>query len=384
MSEQIVSTARTIRLLFLGCFETDRRIKSFARFFSRSGFQVEIIYGEPAKNESRTWKDENIQITQLPIKKSSGPLMFLEYRRKLNNHLSSLSHSHITFAADLYSLSTARRIRLRGQTDKVIYDARELYTELPTVASKPLVKLYWRVSEKRALICTDRVIVTAPLDANAIMKVHGFLPQSLLVRNLPEESDEVLKSNYLRDLYPEIGNRKILVYAGGIQKDRGLEEILEVIKEMQDEYALVMIGGGSLLPALERIVKTDALEASVYFHPPVHSDELLPILASADIGVTLINTDSGSYELALPSKVFEYFQAGLPVLSSRMKQVIDLFPNEKMIKFVVSDTENILVGLKQLSPLVSDAEASQDISRRINTTFTFDADARSLLSFLNS
>ena len=273
MSEQIVSSARTIRLLFLGCFETDRRIKSFARFFSRSGFQVEIIYGEPAKNESRTWKDENIQITQLPIKKSSGPLMFLEYRRKLNNHLSSLSHSHITFAADLYSLSTARKVKLRGQTDKVIYDARELYTELPTVASKPLVKLFWRVSEKRGLIFTDRVTVTAPLDADAIKSVHGFLPYSVLVRNLPEPSLELQKSNYLRELY-SIGNRIILVYAGGIQKDRGLEEIIEAIKELHHEYAFVIIGNGSFLAALEKKVKAYSLESSVYFHHPVHSDKL--------------------------------------------------------------------------------------------------------------
>ena len=67
-----------------------------------------------------------------------------------------------------------------------------------------------------------------------------------------------------------------------------------------------------------------------------------------------------------------------------MKQVMDLFPNEKMIKFVDSNTEDILEGLKELSPLVSDTEASQGISRRINSSFTFDADAHSLLSFLNS
>ncbi len=383
MSVQKVSSARTIRLLFLGCFETDRRIKSFARFFSRSGFQVEIIYGEPAKNESRTWKDENIQITQLPIRKSSGPLMFLEYRQKLNKHLSSLSHSHITFAADLYSLSTARKLKLQGQTDNVIYDARELYTELPTVASKPLVKLYWKKSERRGLTITDRVIVTAPLDADAVMNVHGFLPQSVLMRNLPEPTTKLQKSNHLREQYP-IEDKKILVYAGGIQIDRGLEEMIKAMKELQHEYAFVMIGNGSFQSILQEKVKADKLESSVYFHQAIHSDELLPILASADIGITLINTDSGSYELALPSKVFEYFQAGLPVLSSKMKQVMDLFPNEKMIKFVNSNTEDILKGLKELSPLVSNSEASQEISQRINSSFTFDADAHSLLSFLNS
>ncbi|HEY6171177.1 MAG TPA: glycosyltransferase [Candidatus Kapabacteria bacterium] len=383
MGEHIQTSAITIRLLFLGCFETDRRIKSFARFFSRSGFHVEILFGEPGQNEFRTWKDDTITITQIPLRRASGPLMFLEYRRKLSKQLSSLPKSQITFACDLYSLSTARRVKLRGQTDKVLYDARELYTELPTVASKPLVKLFWKVSEKRGLMSTDRVIVTAPLDADAIMSVHGFLPHSVLVRNLPEPSLELQKSNYLRELYP-IGDRTILVYAGGIQKDRGLQEMIKAMKELRHEYAFVMIGDGSLRPVLEEKVKADTLGSSVYFHGSVHSDELHPILTSANIGITLINTNSVSYELALPSKVFEYFQAGLLVLSSNMKQVIDLFPNEKMIKFVDSTTEGIFEGLKELSPLISNPEASQEISRRINSSFTFDGDAHSLLSFLNS
>lgn len=383
MSQKIPPSVKTIRLLFLGSYETDRRIKSFARYFSRNGFHTELIYGEPGKNEARTWDDGDIHITQLPIKRSSGAFMFLEYRRKLGKHFSCLPDGHITLACDLYSLSTARKTKLRGETDKVIYDARELYTELPTVASRLPVKLFWKVSEKRGLCVTDRVIVTAPLDADAIKRVHGFLPRSVLVRNLPEPTVGFTKSNYLRELYP-IGNRIILVYAGGIQKDRGLEEMIEAMKELRDNYAFVMIGNGSFLPILEEKVKADKLESSVYFHRAIHSDELSPILASADIGITLINTNSGSYELALPSKVFEYFQAGLPVLSSMMKQVIDLFPNERMIKFVDSNTQGILTGLKELSPLVSDPEASEDIVQRINSSFTFDGDAHSLLSFLNS
>src|SRR5688572_29478718 len=118
MGEQVRSSSKTIRLLFLGCYRTDRRIKSFARYFSSNGFQTEIIYGEPGKNEQGIRNDGDIRITQLPMKRSSGPLMFLEYRRKLNKHLSSLSGGHITFACDLYSLSAARKIKLRGQTDK--------------------------------------------------------------------------------------------------------------------------------------------------------------------------------------------------------------------------------------------------------------------------
>lgn len=384
MTEQLRSSTNSIRLLFLGCFETDRRIKSFARFFSRIGFQVEIIFAEPAKNTFRTWTDGGITFTQISLRRSSGPLMFLEYHRKLSKHLSSLSNSNITFACDLYSLSVARKVKKQGQAQKVIYDARELYTELPTVASKPFVKLFWKLTEKRGLIVTDRIIVTAPLDADAIKNVHGFLPHSVLVRNLPEPSEEFEKSNYLRERYPVIGTRRILVYAGGLQIDRGLEEMIVAMTNLQREYAFVIIGSGSLLPKLQEMVLMNGLETSVHFHEAVHSDQLPSILSSADVGITLIKTDSGSYKLALPSKVFEYMQAGLPILSSKLKQVISLFPNESPIKYVEVSSDGILHGLKELSFLSNDSDVRRNISQTANLRFSFDNDAHSLIPFLNA
>ena len=384
MGEFIQTSTKTIRLLFLGCYDTDRRIKSFARFCNRIGFHTEVIFAEPTKNESRTWVDNGINIIQIPLLRGSGPLMFIEYRRKLSKLLSSLPTSSITFSCDLYSLSAARKVKKQGQTQRVIYDARELYTELPTVASKPLVKLFWKTSEKRGLIVTDRIIVTAPLDADAIKIVHGFLPQSVLVRNLPEPSQELVKSNYLHERYPEIGSRRILVYVGGIQNDRGLEDMIEAMKELRREYAFVIIGSGSLLPKLQEIALKNGLETSVYFHGAVHSDQLPSILSSADIGITLIKTDSGSYDLALPSKVFEYMQAGLPILSSKMKQVISLFPNELSIKYVEVSSDGILHGLKELSFLSNDSDVRRSISQKANLQFSFDTDARSLIPFLNA
>jgi glycosyltransferase involved in cell wall biosynthesis len=131
-------------------------------------------------------------------------------------------------------------------------------------------------------------------------------------------------------------------------------------------------------------VKVYGLQQSVYFHKPVHSDKLQPILSSADIGIVLIKTDSGSYQLALPSKVFEYMQAGLPILSSKMKQVVSLFPNELSIKYVDVRPDDILDGLEELSSLSKNAELRGSISHKANSLFTFDTDARSLIPFLNA
>lgn len=375
------STKRRIRLLFLGSYETDRRIKSFSRYFSRSGFTTEVIFAQPGFAESRSWIDREIRITQLPLDLSSGPLMFLRFKHILTKHTSNLQRADITFAADLYSLSTARTLKYKGLTSKIIYDARELYTELPSLKAKPITKLYWRFVEKRGLDISDRVLVTAPYDANAILAVHGFLPKSLLIRNLPEPFDLSHRSNYLREKY-QIGGKKILVYAGGIQKDRGLIEMISAMHRLQSEFVFVLIGNGPLTDELTQKVKSEGLEKSVMFHPAVHSDTLQSVLTSADIGVCMILTHSGSYELALPSKIFEYFQAGLPVLSSKMKQVMELFPNEEMITFTDPTEHGIIQGLNDISSVVSDPILSQKLSQQINNSFSFDTDAHVLQSFL--
>jgi glycosyltransferase involved in cell wall biosynthesis len=377
------SSENTIRLLFLGSYKTDRRLKSFARFFQKHGFSVEVIFAEPGHNTAGSWNDGGCKITQIPIHKNSGPLMFFEYRRKIWQYVSSLPKSFVTFACELYSLDCARKSKLAGHTSRVIYDARELYTELPSVTNKPLSRSFWKRNERRGLLATDLVVVTAPLDAPAICEVHGFLPRTTLIRNLPEPQTTYIQSNYLREKYPIIAGRKILIYGGGVQADRGLEEMLEVMKELQKEYAFVIIGDGSAKQSLITTVKMLGLSDSVFFHEATHSDELYSILTSADIGISLINTTSASYELALPSKIFEYMQAGLPILASKIKQAETLFPNEKWIRYTDISTKSIIQDVKALSPIILDVELRSAISKYANVDFTFDVDARSLLELLS-
>ncbi len=116
-------------------------------------------------------------------------------------------------------------------------------------------------------------------------------------------------------------------------------------------------------------------------HSAVHSDELLPIIASADIGISLIDPRSTSYALGLPSKIFEYMQAGLPVISTPLKQVVDLFGTDPAIRYSGLGTDEIVSSLSSLS--LPNESGRQMLSHRMNEQYTFDKEIRSLLASLD-
>jgi len=308
--------------------------------------------------------------------------MFLQYDKLLQDELAKREPCDILFACDLYSLKASAQARKIGKAKKLFYDARELYTELPTVAGNPIKKLFWKRWERRGLTQTDVVIVTAPDDAGAIKQVHGFLPESILIRNLPKREGFNL-NNYLRDYFAIPGNKKIMVYVGGLQLDRGLEKVIESMRVLKTEAVFIMVGEGELEETLQKKTKQLDLDNDIFFHPPIESARVIEILSSADIGISLIEQSSKSYQLALPSKIFEYMLAGLPVISSPLKQVKDLFDKRDNIFYADPDNETELIETCRTALAVNNnLEIKQSIRNKASKNYTFETDSELLTKYL--
>ena len=303
-------------------------MQNFARYFKEQGWNTEVIAIQPSI--------------------SRGPRKFLEYHRRIQNAVRA-KHADVVMACDLYSLSAAAWMKRNGRARVLLYDARELYTELPAVAHKPIVKFVWRTLERRGLIETNTVIVTAPNDADAILRVHKFLPRPVLVRNLPWRDTELSSDRTLLDRFSIPRDAKTIVYLGGLQQGRGLEKLIEAMTPSPFHHGdrqtvhLVLIGDGNLRARLEA-----RATSNVHFAGSMQSDEALRVVASCDVGISLVEPVSASYKLALPSKHFEYMMCGIPIVSSRVKQVLDLFCDEEWITFVDErDAKSITEGIQK-------------------------------------
>jgi glycosyltransferase involved in cell wall biosynthesis len=376
-----VTRKRSIRFLFLGDLETDRRVKNFIRYFAARGWYTELLCStkKPVPADLREELNARIHI----LSRTSGPLMFLEHHRYLMAQLKQLPQLDVTFSCELYSLSAGRSAKSLAPAMHLTYDAREVYTGLPTVTGKPLRKWFWKHMERRGLAKTDSIIVTGPLDAGAIEKVHHFLPRSFLVRNMPMHVSKPERNTYLRDHFKIPPSKTLLIYVGGIQRDRGLGQMISAMNSLQNEAALVLIGDGELREGLQSVVKNDGLQQSVFFHEAIASEKVLSVLASADVGVVLIDTDAPSYALALPSKMYEYLFAGLPVLASPMKQAMMEFGHNPAVRFVkLHDEAAIIAGVRELSALTNDGALMSKLQDEALEAYSFEHDARLYCDFL--
>lgn len=223
----------------------------------------------------------------------------------------------IFLAADLYSLPTAVKFASRNNT-KLIYDSREIYSQLGTLSSQVLKQNLITKIEKHYIKYVDEIIVSGELDATYLKNHFKHTIEYSIIMNVPQKFNLKI-SNILRDKY-NLQKKKIIIYQGAILKGRGIEKSIEAFINKSD-YALIIIGSGPYLDEFKRKYKYE----NIIFTGAVDYDKLLQFTASADLGLALFEDISFSYKLALPNKLFEYAMANIPIIASDLPAIRNIY-----------------------------------------------------------
>ncbi|WP_161977919.1 glycosyltransferase [Dictyobacter kobayashii] len=136
-----------------------------------------------------------------------------------------------------------------------------------------------------------------------------------------------MKTNKLRQHLNLPKNSRIALYQGNIQPDRGLERLVRAAAYLEPENVIVIMGQniGTTRMELAQLITLQQVHEHIKIIPPVPYKDLLSWTASADIGLTIIPLDyTRNMRTCLPNKLFEYIQAGLPVLSSPLEAVREI------------------------------------------------------------
>ncbi len=199
----------------------------------------------------------------------------------------------------------------------LVYDSHELQTERNRMTAAEKQRAV--EAEGAGLGHVDALIVASEPWIEWNRRLHGSVPErSTAILNVPDLADVIPL-----DLHGVIGvapERKLVVYQGSIQENRGIEPAIDAVASM-DGVVLVIIGYGHHRPVLERQVRERGLDDVVKFFGPVPNDELLAYTASADVGLCNIVNSSVSYYTTLPNKLFEYVMAGTPVIGSDSPEI---------------------------------------------------------------
>lgn len=200
----------------------------------------------------------------------------------------------------------------------LVYDAYELIIPEP---GKPMSHRdrFWYLCERWTVKRANLVIAANPERANLMAEHYGLAQTLEYMRNLPPQRSQIPVDDIVQT-YPALARRdeaeRIILYQGDVSLNRGLSRFVAAMAHMPSSYRLVVAGDGPDLPRLQELT-TDLTSQGRFAALGRVPNYLLPtITAQADVGIVTYPYEGLNNIYCAPNKLFEYAQAGLPVIST--------------------------------------------------------------------
>lgn len=250
----------------------------------------------------------------------------------------------IIYCNDDYSLP-ASVVVAKVTGAKLVYDAHELehdrngQSKLERALTLRLEKLCWPF--------VDYFITVSESIRLHYLQKFGPKP-SAVVMNTPSILATHSETPMMSDIRSVVGLGQedvILLYVGAFSEGRGIRALLDCAKSLPSNHHLVFLGEGALEP---HILWYEEELTNVHRVLPVPHETVVSFIATADIGVCLLEPVSLSDRLALPNKFFEYAFAGLPILYTdfpEMSKLAESFDLGRKCDFSVA---SVIHGVSEL------------------------------------
>ncbi|MBE2280131.1 MAG: glycosyltransferase [Ignavibacteriaceae bacterium] len=299
-------------IVFLGNINYDTRVKNFYDSLTAKGVIVSVICFDWIEGDT-TFPGKNVKIYKLS--KSSPLLFYPKFIFFTIYNLLKFKGNKI-FAEDIYTLPLAV-IVAKLKRIKVIYDSRELFAFLAGLKNKKMTQRILTFIEEKFIRKTEKIIVTGSMDGVFISERYNLHKEKIIVhRNLPfYTNSEIVKI--------EDGVKIVLAYQGVLTAGRGLNNLFKALYQ-NSNYTLEITGSGDSLEKLKNDVSSLNLVDRVKFNGRVNQNLLTGYTKKAHIGTALIENLSLSYYYALPNKLFEFINAGKPVIVSKLPQMVEI------------------------------------------------------------
>ena len=282
------------------CF--DQRMQRICGSLAAAGYRVQLVgWQRPA---SPSLLPQPYAQHRLRGWFQQGKLFYLEYNVRLFFYLMG-QKAAAWCAADLdTALPMWLRARLSGQP--FVYDAHELFTEVPEVVARPSVQRIWRWVEGFIVPRARLAYTVGPALARVFEQRYGR--PFAVVRNVSRLRPDDALPDPARATEPN----GYILYQGALNVGRGLENLLEAMPQVAGR--LVICGEGDLSAALRARADKLGLLASnqVEFRGFVLPEKLREVTRRAAVGIMLLENIGLSYYYSLANKFFDYVHAGIP------------------------------------------------------------------------
>lgn len=224
---------------------------------------------------------------------------------------------------DVFHIGAAVRARHRaneaGRTLRVVYDAHEYVAGLPI---DPRRRKAYLDLEREYIGHVDAVVTVSPGLADLLLQDYGLVAS--VVTNAPDTSTAVSTAP-VRQVAGIPDDHRVAVYVGGIAPHRGAEMLIEAMVHLPSDLHLVFVAasGSSYIEGLSALAERIGVGDRVHLAPYVTPEAVVSYIKSADVSVIPLSRQIPNYEIALPNKLFQSVQAGVPVVVSDNPEMSD-------------------------------------------------------------
>ncbi|HVZ95623.1 MAG TPA: glycosyltransferase [Chitinophagaceae bacterium] len=320
---------------------TDQRVQKECRTLYNIGYDVVLLGRKSDRDFGLSGLPYRVKRFAVPF--SRGPMMYLFFNLRLFFYL-LFKRAGVLWSNDLDTLlPNFLASKLKGQ--KLVYDSHEYFTF--SVYKKRSRKIWERL--EKYLFPRLKNVITVNDSLKNIYEAKYKLPVTV-IRNVPLLQPA---GNENQVLFP--AGRKILIIQGmGINEHRGAEEAVVMMQYLPEDFQLYFVGGGTIWKKLKQRVISMHLTDKVFFISSLPYNDMMKYTRASFLGLILEKTGVSDHHLyALPNKFFDYLQARIPVLSSKVVEVEKLI-DKYDVGAVVDETDPEQIA-KSILDIASDA-----------------------------
>ncbi|MCB0836537.1 MAG: glycosyltransferase [Bacteroidetes bacterium] len=299
----------------------DQRIHRIASTLAEAGYEV-LVVGRKLPN-SIPLSDRTYQTHRMRLFFIRGKWFYLEFNFRLFWFL-LFRKADILNANDLDTLLANFLIsRIKGT--RLIYDSHEYFTEVPELIARPFTRNIWLRLEQWIFPRLNQIYTVN--HSLASIYSQKYQKEVQVIRNVPFYKTGIKKEK----------KGKILIYQGALNVGRGIELMIRAMDYMPD-ITLWIIGRGDIEEALRKRAESQKSSQQIIFKGFIPLESLFEQTTEAYLGLSIEENLGDNYRFASPNKVYDYIQAGLPVLVSDLPEMRGLVEKYKVGE-VLAETE---------------------------------------------
>ena len=305
---------------------TDQRVHKTCMTLTEMGFDLLLVgrkLPDSLPMDTRPYGHHRMKLMF-----TKGPMFYAEFNFRLFFFL--LFHRFDLLTSNDLDTLLPNYLMSRIKGKPLVYDSHEYFTEVPELVNRPGVQKIWKRIEKWIFPKLKDVFTVNESIAGLFEKDYGIRPN--VVRNIPFK--KIIQTDKTRKELGLPEDKFILILQGsGINIHRGSEEMVQAMKHIEGAMLLI-VGGGDVIETLKTMAEGPDIRGKVVFKPRLPYNELMQYTANADLGLTLDKDTNLNYRFSLPNKIFDYIQAGIPVLASDLPEIRKIIEQYKIGSFI--------------------------------------------------